>query len=173
MYIVEARIMPHWVVGFPSSPNSRKSQKYASLDSMLSHTDPRAVACLITLSADPEAGVRDWATFGLGVQIDIDTPEIRAALRARLYDPDGDTVGEAIVGLARRKDAHVVAPLLEVLQAGNVGSLVLEAAAALADPLLLPTLQQIQSQWGGNKDWPYQLLEEAIAACTPRTNAEN
>jgi len=137
---------------------------------MLGHTDPRAVDCLIALSADSEVRVRDWATFGLGVQIDTDTSEIRAALRARLHDLDGDTVGEAMVGLARRKDAQVIAPLLQHLQAGNVGSLPLAAAAALADPVLLPALQQIQAQWSENQEWPYQLLEEAIVACTPRTS---
>jgi hypothetical protein len=100
------------------------------------------------------------------VQIDSDTPEIRAALRARLHDSDGDTAGEAMVGLARRKDVQVVTPLLEVLQAGNVGSLPLEAAAALGDSVLLPALRQIQAHWSENQEWPYQLLEEAIAACT-------
>jgi hypothetical protein len=125
------------------------------------------VACLIALSADREVHVRDWATFGLAVQIDTDTPALRAALCARLDDPDGNTAGEAMVGLARRKDAQVVAPLLKFMQTGHVGSLPLEAAAALADPVLLPTLQQIQTQWSGKQDWLYQLLEEAIAACTP------
>jgi hypothetical protein len=62
---------------------------------------------------------------------------------AALHDQDGDTAGEAMVGLARRKDTQVIAPLLAFLQAGNVGSLPLEAAAALGDPVLLPTLQQI------------------------------
>ncbi len=74
-----------------------------------------------------------------------------------------------MVGLARRKDPHVLAPLLELLQSGHAGSLPLEAAAALGDPLLLPILQQIQAQWSGKQDWPYQLLEEAIIACTPPT----
>jgi HEAT repeat protein len=136
---------------------------------LLGHTDPRAVASLIALSADPNVRVRDWATFGLAVQIDTDTPEIRAALLARLHDSDGDTAGEAMAGLARRKDRQVVAPLLELLQSGHVGSLPLEAAAALADPMLLPTLQQIQAQWSGKQEWPYQLLEEAIIACTSPT----
>jgi len=140
--------------------------RYGVVFGMLGHTDPRAIACLITLSTDPEVRIRDWATFGLAVQIDTDTPEVREALLARVQDPDGDTAGEAMVGLARRKDVQVVAPLLEALQAGHVGSLLLEAAAALADPVLLPTLQQIQAQWSGNQDWRYQLLEEAIAACT-------
>jgi hypothetical protein len=81
-------------------------------------------------------------------------------------------VGEAMVGLARRKDAQVLAPLLAFLQAGNVGSLPLEAAAALADPVLLPTLQQIQAQWSGKQEWLYQLLEEAIVACTPSATNE-
>jgi hypothetical protein len=75
-----------------------------------------------------------------------------------------------MVGLARRKDVQLVAPLREALQAGNVGSLPLEAAAALADPLLLPALQQLQMQWQGGQEWPYRLLEEAIVACTPRTS---
>jgi len=107
---------------------------------LLGHTDPRAIDCLIALSADSDVRVRDWATFGLAVQIDTDTPELRAALLARLHDSDGDTAGEAMVGLARRKDRRVVAPLLELLQSGHAGSLPLEAAA-LADPVLLPTLQ--------------------------------
>lgn len=141
--------------------------RYGVVFGLLGHTDRRAVACLIALSADPEVRVRDWATFGLAVQIDTDTPALRAALLARLQDPNSDAAGEVMVGLARRKDAQVVAPLLELLQTGHVGSLPLEAAAALADPLLLPTLQQIQAQWSGKQDWPYQLLEEAIAACTP------
>jgi HEAT repeat protein len=141
--------------------------RYGVVLGMLGHTDPRAITCLIALSTDQAVHVRDWATFGLGEQIDSDTPEIRAALHARLHDQDGDTVGEAMVGLARRKDAQFLAPLLAFLQAGNVGSLPLEAAAALTDPVLLPTLQQIQVQWSGKQEWPYQLLEEAIAACTP------
>ena len=143
--------------------------RYGVVFGLLGHADPRAVDCLIALSADPEERVRDWATFGLAVQIDTDTLALRAALLARLHDPDGNTAGEAMVGLARRKDPHVLAPLLAFLQAGHAGSLPLEAAAALGDPLLLPILQQIQAQWSGNQDWPYQLLEEAIVACTPPT----
>ena len=141
--------------------------RYGVVFGLLGHTNPRAVACLIALSADREVHVRDWATFGLAVQIDTDTPALRAALCARLDDPDGNTAGEAMVGLARRKDAQVVATALKFLQTGHVGSLPLEAAAALADPVLLPTLQQIQTQWSGKQEWLYQLLEEAIVACSP------
>lgn len=64
--------------------------------------DDRAVAALIRLTRDADAVVRDWATFGLGTQIDRDTPEVREALRERLADPDPDTRAEAIAGLTRR-----------------------------------------------------------------------
>jgi HEAT repeat protein len=48
------------------------------------HEDEAAVAGLIRLSTDDDDDVRDWATFGLGQQIDADTTAIRAALHARL-----------------------------------------------------------------------------------------
>lgn len=141
--------------------------RYGVAFGLLGHPDPQAIDALIALSQDSDAHVRDWATFGLAVQIDIDTPEIRAALVARLDDAEGDTAGEAMVGLARRKDRRVVAPLLELLQSGDAGSLPLEAAASLADPVLLPVLEQLKRCWEGETSREYALLEEAIAACTP------
>lgn len=59
---------------------------------------------LITLTRDPDPEVRDWATFGLGTQLDTDTPEIREALAARLDDSYDDAAEEAATGLARRGD---------------------------------------------------------------------
>jgi HEAT repeat protein len=64
--------------------------------------DPDAVAALIRLTRDADPEVRDWATMGLGSQLDVDTPEVREALTARLDDPDGDTAEEARAGLSRR-----------------------------------------------------------------------
>jgi HEAT repeat protein len=57
--------------------------RYAVVLGLLGHEDGRAVRALIELSADTDADVRDWATFGLGQQIELDTPEIREALYAR------------------------------------------------------------------------------------------
>jgi HEAT repeat protein len=59
-----------------------------------------AVQTLIELSADESADVRDWATFGLAVQTERDDPDVRAALLARMNDPDDVTREEAIRGLA-------------------------------------------------------------------------
>jgi HEAT repeat protein len=61
--------------------------------------DPLSVRTLVTLMGDVDADVRDWATFGLGVLGDQDSPEIREALSGRLTDDDVDTREEALVGL--------------------------------------------------------------------------
>jgi len=90
----------------------------------------QAVEALIRLSADPDADTRDWATFGLGTQLDKDTEPIREALAARLDDEDGDTAGEAVLGLARRADPRALPALLSRL--GDApGNLIVEAAAEL------------------------------------------
>lgn len=64
---------------------------------------PAAVAALVLLSNDEDRDVRDWATFALGSQTDLDTFELREALRARLTDDDLEIRGEALVGLGRRR----------------------------------------------------------------------
>lgn len=66
--------------------------------------------CLIAWSRDEDAAVRDWATFTLGTQLDVDSRDVRQALRDRLDDANFDTRCEAFVGLARRLDERAVAP---------------------------------------------------------------
>jgi HEAT repeat protein len=127
--------------------------------------DADSVAALIRLSADSDEGVRDWATFGLGTQIDLDTPAIREALAARLYDPDGPTRGEALVGLAKRRDERVLPALIDALALdeatfGERYDLVLEAADEMADPRLLPALL-------ARREWaPEEAIDWAIERCS-------
>jgi HEAT repeat protein len=132
------------------------------------HDDPRAIAGLIQLSSDRNNETRDWATFGLGSQIETDTPEIRDAPAARLNDPYPDVIDEAIVGLAQRHDPRAFEPLLKNLEEGYYGSLLFEAATHLADPRLLPTLIAQRDTWNHppEKNWLYEGLLEAIEACS-------
>jgi HEAT repeat protein len=106
---------------------------------LLRHEDERAVAALIQLSADEADEIRDWATFGLGTQIPLDTPAIRAALAARLDDPHEDTREEAMYGLAMRLDARAIPVLLAFLEDGE-GPMLDSALLVLGDHLEDPRL---------------------------------
>lgn len=77
--------------------------------------DERVDEALIELSADPDPGIRDWATFALGTLSPRNTPGLREALAARLADEDGDTRIEAVHGLALRGDERAREAALELL----------------------------------------------------------
>lgn len=126
---------------------------------------PDAVAALLALMRDDDPDIRDWATFGLGSQLEVDTPEIRQALFARLDDPEADTAGEALVGLAKRKDLEVVQHLIRRLEDGDVGNLVVEAAEASADPRCLPGLYKLRDEGWDLDDPRGGLLAVAIESC--------
>jgi HEAT repeat protein len=129
------------------------------------HEKEQALGVLIELTRDSEAHVRDWATFALGSQVDVNTPVLREALVERLADEDGDTRAEAMVGLARRGDRRMLSALREELASGSVGTLAVEAAGLIGDPQLHPLLVALLDWW----DVDEGLLGEAIRACSPRT----
>jgi HEAT repeat protein len=89
---------------------------------------PLAAQVLIRLTADTDADVRDWATFGLGVLGQQDSAEIRDALAARLNDACDDAREEAMIGLAKRRDQRVLAPLISSLESALVPDRAIEAA---------------------------------------------
>ena len=64
--------------------------------------------------ADRDPDVRNWATFGIGQQSDVDTDQIRAALAVALSDDDADVRYEGIIGRGRRRDSRAV-PYLKLL----------------------------------------------------------
>lgn len=133
-----------------------------------SYTEPEAVDGLIRLAADASDEVRDWATFGLGTLRSDDTPAIRAVLRRNLDDPDIDVRGEALVGLARRRDEGLVDLLLARLTP-DCHVYELDAAEELADPRLAAPLQALADQTRDGDVDPYwaHRLGEALAACRP------
>ncbi len=126
--------------------------------------DPRVGSALLRLCGDPDGAVRDWALFSLGHQLDLDTPEIRAALADRLTDVDRGARHEAIVGLARRGDPRAVEPLREALTGREVDLDLIRAAAHSGDPGLLPALRRLRAVWSGDP----VLVQEAIDHCDPR-----
>lgn len=135
--------------------------RYAVVFGLLTHETDPAITALIELSTDEDDDVRDWAAFGLGSQIDTDTPAIREALIQRLADPHDDTRAEALVGLARRHDERVVEPLIEELAGEWVGRMAVEAAQELGDVRLLPGLLELREWW----DVDVKLLDDAISRC--------
>jgi HEAT repeat protein len=90
--------------------------------------DERGVSTLIKLMADKDTEVRDWATFGLGVLGDLDSPKIREALFKNLSDEDEDVREEAMVGLAKRKDPRSLPDLMSALQDKERSPRAVEAA---------------------------------------------
>jgi HEAT repeat protein len=119
--------------------------------------EPDAIRVLLELMDDPDPDVRDWATFGLGVQGSADTPEIREALYLRLDDGNPDTREEAVAGLGKRKDLRVLPDLIELLQQEEVSYGVVEAACHLLD------FKEINEEWSA---------DEYIEALTTRYAAE-
>lgn len=119
-----------------------KDVRFGVVMALLYRTDRISVSTMMHLSRDKSPMVRDWATFGLGNQIDLDTPAIRKALVDRLSDPDCNTRCEALIGLAKRKDPRVKQALIQELEREDVNSLVFEAAAEFGDKTLLPYIKQ-------------------------------
>ncbi len=126
-----------------------------------SEAKTRVADALLALTDDSSSDVRDWAVFGLGTILDLDTPAIREALRARLFDSDIDTRLEALVGLAERRDRAVLDLLRDELQADTVERLVVDAARAFAAPSLLPLLLKLTTHWDLDPD----LLQRATQTC--------
>jgi HEAT repeat protein len=130
--------------------------------------DPDGVAALIALSGDQDADVRDAATTALGTRLQLDAPEVRAALADRLGDASFDTSCEALVGLARRGDNRALSIVMAVLTAPPadrvVSTLQVQAAGLLGHPRLHGHLVDLRSWWDVDPD----LLEWAIKRCAPR-----
>jgi len=97
------------------------------------HEHPASVAALTKLAGDPDKDVRDWAIFGLGVQGNADSEELRQLFLAHLNDPFEPARVEAVASLAKRKDARVVPMLIKTIRNTGPGRVLLEAARDLLE----------------------------------------
>ncbi|MGO8862477.1 MAG: HEAT repeat domain-containing protein [Acidimicrobiales bacterium] len=145
-----------------SDPCVRLAAVQAMPGGVDSSTGSAAVAsALIDRFHDDDSEVRDWATFGVGSMLDIDSDEIREALLGNIDDPDYDVQCEAVVGLARRKDSAAMEPTIRLLTSQSVGRLAVESAGLLADARFLPALQELSGWW----DVDPELLDAALRTC--------
>ena len=117
------------------------------------------VHALLALTRDGDPEVRNWATFTLGFQAEVDSPAIRTALWERTADTYPDAREEGIRGLARRRDRRAVPLLTELLDdPDGVHTHTFDAARFLADPALLPSLLEYE---------PSTAVTAAVRACDP------
>jgi HEAT repeat protein len=149
------------------SSNPDDEVRRSVVHGLMGYDDDRAVDALIDLSADSAGGVRDWATFALGVQIDRDTPEVRDALAARLDDSDVDARAEAIRGLARRRDERALEPALAAAEDGggpNVDEALVLLGASTGDARLRPHLKRLSADPEAASTYGEE-LERALERC--------
>lgn len=136
------------------------------------HDDEQAIAALIQLSSDRDDDVRNWAMFALACQTDMDSPDVREALAAGLQDPEAEIRGEALVGLARRRDPRVFPELVKEWASHDVSLLSIEAAEELADPELIPYLMNLQESLDFREEEYFQdRIMDAIIACEKKSLA--
>lgn len=133
--------------------------------SLLAVENQKAIDALILLSSDRIASIRDWATFGLGTQIDRNNKKIRDALWKRVADKDQNTKEEAIFGLAKRKDVEIKLILKKELLEGQFGMLLFDAIEELNDMYLLSLLEKnikVYKQNNTSLDWYITYLTKSI-----------
>jgi HEAT repeat protein len=119
--------------------------RFGVVMALLGRTDKLSVDTLVALSADKSPGIRDWATFGLGTMIKLNSPQIRHALARRLADRDDVTRSEAIAGLAKRNDDRGITALVRELNRPRPMALIFEVANDLADRTPLPPTRELIS----------------------------
>lgn len=150
--------------------HSKAKVRQGVVSGLLTQTHEDAIYALVELSADRCKEVRNWATFGLGTQIDIDNDVIRDALIERLSDPYLDVRIEALIGLSNRKHPQAAEWVLAALQTNDIVAGYFEAAETLSDMSLLPELLRIKAQCIAEScksdSYFMDCLDDAIAACS-------
>lgn len=126
-----------------------------------------AVVGLIILSKDLDRDVRNWATFGIGSQTDLDSGDIRTALLDRVEDEDPEIRGEALIGLAIRKDKRIKDTIIKELSGEFNGIWAVEAAMLTKDYDFYPLLVNLRDKLIGDIEPRFITdIEEAIKECT-------
>ena len=148
--------------------------RHASVHGLMPHDTPTVVDALIRLCRDADRDVRDGATFTLGSQFESDSPPLRAALHERLTDADPEIRGEALRGLARRRDTGIASVVQHELEGEFHGDLAVEKAELLCDPQFLLALRRLYERLdGANAVYFRGSVQSAIAACEGRRASDS
>ena len=143
------------LISFKTTENS--SVRLGLVSSLLGLDNNQAIDTLIYLSNDTVSSIRNWATFGIGSQVETNNDKIKKALWNRVKDKNQDTKLEAIVGLAHRNEIKVKEIIKQELTRGEYGTLLFESIELLDCvefiPLLKDNLIVGKSDSGKNQDW--------------------
>jgi HEAT repeat protein len=148
----------------PLSIHPDEDVRFGVVAALTTHTSDESISTLIRLTRDTAVRVRDWATFGLGSQCDADTVELREALYQRLQDEDDQTRGEALVGLARRKDERVVELIAQRLNQCDLDTFLLEAAEEFGFARFGPELRELENAGAEHDDSWRRMITSARKA---------
>jgi len=148
--------------------------RYASVHGLMPHDTPTVVDALIKLCRDADRDVRNWATFTLGSQFESDSASLRTTLHERLTDADPEIRGEALRGLARRRDTGIASVVQHELDGEFHGDWAVEAAELLCHPQFLPALRRLYERLdGANAVYFRGSVQSAIAACEGRRASDS
>lgn len=147
-----------------SFKNSSKNIVRESLVfSLLGVENNEAIETLILLSNDKTNYIRDWATFGIGTQIELTNDKIINALWNRIDDKNRDTKDEAILGLAKRKDKRIKEIIERELIKDKFNGLLFEAIEELGDKDLIEStenyLSKCEKEENPNPEWLSNIRE--------------
>ncbi len=95
--------------------------------------DKLSMEVLERLMDDVDRDVRDWAIFGVGVQGDADSSQLRDSFVRHLDDSFLDARMEAAAALGKRRDARVVEPLIRMLRTYGALNGLTEAAKSVLE----------------------------------------
>ena len=102
------------------------------------YENQKCIDALMILMQDENYDVRNWSTFSLAQITETNTQSICDALFKNLSDAESEVRGEALLGLALRKDERVKDAIIEDLQKPFYGSWIFTAIEEMPDKRYLP-----------------------------------
>jgi len=156
------------IVKFKNHHNSKV--RHSVVSALLAIEKESAINTLIELMNDNIASIRNWATFGIGTQIEVTHPKITKALWKNVNDKHQETMLEAIVGLANRNDISVKDIVIRELEKVEYGTLLFDAIETINDKVFLPYLEKQLIAEKSNNETSEEWIEK-LKGCIKKLKA--